>query len=706
MKTTFIILSLFILTVNASVAQQPKSKKTEKAPTASEMEAMMREAQKEIDNLDPEAKRAMDSMGITIPSFKNMPQVSDAQLQKAMEDENRLVPVKDVNRIAAISKTPLSNSTLPGYVSAAHNKVITRLKPSSKTKGEEIYKMIKLQYNSPVATGNVAASLFLMGKVELALYVMGKACMDGPTNTDNLNNYASMLSMGGAEQVSVPLFMYINKRYPRNSTVLNNLGQAWFGLGDIDKANLYLDSTIRLAAAHPQANYTKSFIEESKGNKSAAIDYAKRSIKKAYTQKKQDRLKKLGYQLEGKDLSWDKPMPQDPLALEKFKWPAYPNNVSESELLEKEWDVFRASCQEKIYALQSEQGKLELDVTASNQKRTQQLLAAGKKGLLVDPFPRSAAKAFIKLKYLVDGTDGHLAYAYEQKTQRMTRAYLAVGEFEDKLRLRLNELEEKYEDKFGEGKPNPFDDACKDENTAKDAFLSSANQSLENASADYLKFLRSKINDQTYYEQYTMWPEDFELAKVRAKIHWLTAMRSQKVMFQNKSSWCHAKTEGKEKPFKLAAFDDVACKYHSEYKSPVGSIKVDCGRMVTTLDVKFLKLGLKQDMDKETFGDQFMSCSVEVGIGASAGIPAGPLKAEASVGAALAAEFDRNGLTDIIIKSSAGVNAGTDIISDGSMAGVGVSDLSVEVGVQGQVSLISGKSSIESTGLLQGAFSK
>jgi hypothetical protein len=154
------------------------------------------------------------------------------------------------------------------------------------------------------------------------------------------------------------------------------------------------------------------------------------------------------------------------------------------------------------------------------------------------------------------------------------------------------------------------------------------------------------------------------------------------------------------KPFKLAAFDDVACKYHSEFKTVLGSITTDCGRMTTQLDLKFLKLGLKQDMDKNTFGDQFMSCSVEIGAGTSAGVDAGPLKAEASIGGSMAAEFDRTGLKDVILKASASVSAGTDVIKDGSMAGVGVSDLSLDVGVKGQISIISGVSSMQGTGLL------
>lgn len=62
---------------------------------------------------------------------------------------------------------------------------------------------------------------------------------------------------------------------PRNSTILNNLGQVWFGLGDLDKAGKYPDSTINLYACHPLVQMTKAAIEEKIGNTSAAIDHVK-----------------------------------------------------------------------------------------------------------------------------------------------------------------------------------------------------------------------------------------------------------------------------------------------------------------------------------------------------------------------------------------------------------------------------------------------
>jgi hypothetical protein len=705
MKKIILLIGSILLTMTFLCGQtKPKSKgkQTEAMPTQKEMEAMMKEAQQELDKLDPEAKHMMDSMGIKMPSMNTIPQLTDAQWQKAHEDENRIVPEKNISRIASLPKTPLTNASMPAFLSTAHSKVIAQLKSASKIKGEEIYQSIKAQHNSAIASGNTAVALWMLGKTELALYVMGKACQDHPVNTDNLNNYACMLSMSGGEHLSLPLLSFVNKKFPGNSTVLNNIGQAWFGLGDIDKADIYLDSTIRIYAYHPQANLTKSFIEESKDHKAAAIEAVKRSIKKSYSQEKENRLKKLGYKLKSADLNWDRPMPQDPLGLEKFKAPDYPKSVTESRALEMEWDVFKQNCQVEIDALRSQQKNLEDAMLAATQRRTKEIIQASQKGLGANVVPPFAPKAIVKLKYLIDGKDGSLAVAYQKKVDAVVKAKTQVATFEATLSAQLEVLEKKYEDEFGEGKSNPFDAACKDENAVKDAFLRSSNGLLQETSNDYLNFLRRKLNDEVYYDQYTLWPEDFEVAKGNAKIAWLTSIQGMKPVFRNKSAWCQAAKPLADKPFKLAAFDDVHCEYHSQLITPVGTIRTDCSRMTTTLDLKFIKLGLKQDMDKETFGDQFMTCSVEVGAGASAGVNAGPLKAEAAIGAAIAAEFDRNGLTDVIIKTSAGMSAGTDIITDGSKAGVGVSDLALEVGVKGQVSIISGTSSIGGTGLLEG----
>lgn len=598
---------------------------------------------------------------------------------------------KDIARIASIAKIPLTTSSLPAFLTTINSKVVLQLSDDSKTKGDEIYQLIKAEHNSTLETGNAAIGLWMMGKAELAIYVMGKSCVDDPSNVYNLSNYASMLSMAGAEQLSLPILNNLNKRFPNNSTILNNIGQAWFGLGDINKSTTYLDSTIHIFAYHPQANFTKSFIEESKGNKQGAIEAAKRSIKSGYSTEKEDRLYKLGYDLDSKDIYWDKPMPQDPLGLEKLKQPDYPKSIEDSKALEIEWEAFMTSCDKEVSVLEIQETQLEEAMEAAHEKRSELLLQAGKKGIMVDLMPRLASKAVIKLKqYNVAGDE-----QYALELQKQNEAILGTDSV-------VNELKDKYDKNV----LNNAGLACKVMNDAGNSFLKAANPFLESINTSYLNFLRRTLNDKIYYSQYTTWPEDFEVEKVLAKIQWLGAISSRKPEFHSKCIENQPDADVEQKPFKLQEFDDVHCEYHSEYKSPVGTINVDCSRMTTKLDLKMIKLGLKQDMNKETFGDQFMSCSIEVGASESAGFNTAVLKAEASVGIAMRAEFDRTGLTDVIVKTEAGVGLGTNFIEDGSKAGVGVKDLSVEAGVEGQISLISGKSSVESNGVLKNVFKK
>ena len=157
---------------------------------------------------------------------------------------------------------------------------------------------------------------------------------------------------------------------------------------------------------------------------------------------------------------------------------------------------------------------------------------------MVNPLPPFAPKAFVKLKHLIEGPGGHIEVSLQEKATAVSDAMTEAGKLERKLSVELKAIEDKYEDQFGEGKPNPMATVCRLENEVKNKFLATANPLLQEAYADYLNFLRRMISDETYYYQYTMWPEEFEVAKVSAKIRWLSSIRDQMPMFQNKSAWC------------------------------------------------------------------------------------------------------------------------------------------------------------------------
>ena len=269
LKIVLVAFSILLL-IPGSYAQ---TKSKEKAPAGNEMDEMMKEAQKELDNMSPEDKKLLEGMGVKMPSMNSVPQATDQQLQNANNISESAIPKKDPGRITRALSVTINDAGMPAYIDKVNTFVTNKMKPDYKERAEEIYQ--SLSQNSPVSgnPGQSAVAFLIEGKPMLALYILGKACKAFP-DADNLNNYAAVLTNFGAEQLAIPILNNLNKHYPKNSTICNNIGQAWFGLGDIEKANKYIDSTIRIYAYHPQANFTKCLIEESKGNITGAVEAA------------------------------------------------------------------------------------------------------------------------------------------------------------------------------------------------------------------------------------------------------------------------------------------------------------------------------------------------------------------------------------------------------------------------------------------------
>lgn len=185
------------------------------------------------------------------------------------------MPVKDAALINAALATTLINAEISTNISRIQSVVLTRLSVYPKSKGNLLLQEVTRRKAS---VANTAVLLWMEGKPTLAIYLMSEACKSDPTNVINPNNYPSFLTMCGAQQLALPILTNLNKRFPRTNSILNNITQAWLGLGDIQRAEKYADSTIRIYAWHPQANMAKCLIKESKGNIPAAIETAEKAI--------------------------------------------------------------------------------------------------------------------------------------------------------------------------------------------------------------------------------------------------------------------------------------------------------------------------------------------------------------------------------------------------------------------------------------------
>ena len=401
MKKLTLIVCFSLLGILAFSQTKPKPKKPADAPpTQKEMEAMMKQA---MDQLSPEDKRMMDSLGIKMPSMKDVPKVGDKALAKAYADELRIVPVRDAARIASIPTTP-SASAMPAYLQKLESGIMGMMDAATRSEAEKFYVAAKADPSTTIA--NAAVGLWMGGMPLPAIYLMSRAAAANPSDPNTMNNYASMLTMSGAEQLAIPILMHLNTQYPRNSTVLNNIGQAWFGLGEIGKAERYLDSAMQIYPRHAQANMTKAKILESKGDMNGAAEAVMRSMDEAYNTHKVDQLRKYGKEkkYEPKRMKLPSRMPADALGLEKFSWPEYPFGTRISIESEKEWQAFRERCREEIAKLQeihNRHVKEETEFMESSIKSDIQAINNGQAPalLMIPPYAEAAAK---KLKYYME----------------------------------------------------------------------------------------------------------------------------------------------------------------------------------------------------------------------------------------------------------------------------------------------------------------
>jgi tetratricopeptide (TPR) repeat protein len=660
MKKYLLFLCMVFMSAHLLFAQaKPKPVQKESAPTQKEMEEAIKEAQKEMDNMSPEDKRAMDSMGFKMPDMKNVPKVTDKQLATAWEDENRLVPKKDVVKLSSIPATP-SEAGMSAFISTVHTAVVKSLSAAEKADAESID--LSLRQNAEMQGSDAAIGLWLGRKPIAAMYTMGKNCQGDPGNIENLNNYAAMLTMAGAEQAAIPILLNLNKRFPGNSTLLNNIGQAYFGLGEIDKASRYLDSAIRIYTYHSQANYTKCFIEESRGNTTAAVEAMLRSIRKSYSNQKESKLRKLGKKLTGKDVDFPFPMPQDPLGLERFSWPGYPKSVKESRISEAAWIAFKEKCEAEISQLKEKSVQLEQEALKALQKRNNALIQASNSGkLTVQIIPCYASVASLKLNYLVDDKDGRLEHEMKRRGEAWVEVQEHIRQYGADKKVAEDRISEKYEPLIGEGRPNPLAAYCSDINAVRTQYLEKANSELEMYYKQLLEEERKMTNDQVYYAQYINWPEDFEVIKIHSKLKWLTLIKDQGVQFQAQGPFCVLDELDQEKiknSTKLQAFDDVACQYHSKMELWHMKIQNDCSVLTGEIDLPGAKYTRSINSDEN---DRLIGASLEMTVSAGKGFEKGPVSAEVKAEIKGKLEWNDKEITNWEVSSEVGVSAGSNL---------------------------------------------
>ncbi|MCP9752816.1 M48 family metallopeptidase [Ferruginibacter sp. HRS2-29] len=690
MKYLFALLLLSFCAAKTIAQQKPK----QKAPVKKEMNKMLEDAQKMMDDMmkemDPEDKKFMDSMGMKVPGVKKADKalqgISDKQLAKAWGDDTRMVPKKDAARIAAIAPG-VPDSRLLTYIAAIQKKLMGAVNPELVKAGDKVYEYIRLNTKNSSEAGNIAAGFWIAGKPQLALYILGKVCVDDPKQTDNISNYASMLSMQGGQHLAIPVLNNLNAKFPKNSTVLNNLGQAWFGLGDIDKASKYLDSAIALYPFHAQANLTKGLIKESKGDKAGAVENVKRSIRHSFTDEKEGKLKQLGYKTQLKDVRLPFNPPADPLGLEKTERPEYPMSVSQINALLPYWQQFNADCDAQIEQLQKQAKELNEKYASSLDK----LMAQGAAAMHGGAIPTVSVPVFAKKAGLA---------MEERRRYHEIRIKKLLDEFkklqDDLTEIRKNNLNAAAEE------------PCSVQRDAVNRRLKKLNERRKKFDVQELEVFRHMYNDLAYYARYTSTDDlMFNMIVIPYKIDWLRKNRElQPLEMDYAGTFSDCVEEDKGKRGKLADFDDVACKIRDTTNLGVWQFVTTCTKLISKLNLKVIEYTRYENFERAE-GDEYVESTLKIAIEKGDGLHKGPLKAEAKIGAAIEFEFDRGGVKDVIASVEGKVGIGHNVLDEGleaggNLGGKDVWDTTVEIGVEGKIGLISGRGSIGGTGKLEG----
>ena len=664
--------------------------------TTKETQDKVKQAQQQLDKLTPEQKKMMEQMGMstTIPSLPAG--ATDANAKAAVNGGAFDVPSKNATLIAAIPKITLTAATIPAYLKEVNIYIEKSIASDEKFSGERIYKFFKDNNYTAAMLGNEGVGFWTLGRPEIAVYLLGKACSENATDADLLSNFSAMLSMGGAPHKAIPLLEYLNKEYPDNTTIQNNLGQAWFYLGEIDKADEQLNKAVKAFAYHPEANYTQCLIAQSKGNTTKAIEKMKNSLAYSYSLDKINMLKKLGYKVKASDLRIPFRPDPNPLGLSNFVRPDVPTSYTDELRLNADWDAFQKQVNEKSmqlgkdmipYQQANNQKALQAYEKFANKDAGEILKVKADKATASNIYRRTAE---INLEEM--NKDGGSAYRLKKaiaKIDSIRKDFQTKDLAQRKTIEKQNSIIASQETELAKKGENIGFDNCVVQQKYSEWVYSNYNKPIEEAYQYYLHQLQLKITEELYWKQFTQDEATFEATKIAAKKEWLAALGNTRYIATNKYGDCKV-PEKKDSKYKLADFDDLHCAYKTTLDFGKYQQTFECGKARVTFDAGALSGEFNFKFD-DNGNNHFTKSRIEAMVidkNVSAG--KGPLQVGASVKAGMGVEFTSRGVEDVYATGEAKVTVGSNTVSD---PGGVVSDPSISITASGRMSLISGNMS-------------
>ena len=285
MKYKLLVIFLMMLSFQSVMAQKKQT-----------AQQLIEQSKKEIENdkdMDPDQKALLLKMinSQTVKAARKKMDDPDSKMEAGFQMEEKMtsLPLPDKKRLAAIPAKTFTKSQLVQYVNEIYSKLRTTVSPEAKIEAD---KVIAGENGNGRNLNAAALAAWYNGSPEIALLLSAKSVVS--TNSTNaINNFSAMLNLTGHEEKAVPLLWYAIQLDSTNASLYNNLGTAWLGLGEKQKAKKMFLSSVHYSPNQPEANNSLGCLYEAEGDTKNATAHFENSLKGAYNQNADEHLSKL-----------------------------------------------------------------------------------------------------------------------------------------------------------------------------------------------------------------------------------------------------------------------------------------------------------------------------------------------------------------------------------------------------------------------------
>lgn len=475
----------------------------------------------------------------------------------------------------------LTALTISSYLNELLGDVEKNLDQQQTKNTQIIYAKVK---SAPVDLADVGIILYYKGAIKEALWCLSKAASIVPTNDYIISNLTGIMNLAQAEARALPLHRYLKNKHPNNTTILNNLGQALYTLGEINNSKAVLDSCIKIFAYHPQANFTRAIIAEKEGKNAEATIFIQKSMKGSYSDKTNDYAQRKGIKLDYSNLlNRYRPTTSEYINPGRYRPPAQCTNVYEAVTLEAEWNEWNSTMMKISSKINGG-----LSAAALNYQQQMQQQVQNKTSTSILSFGPLHGKAEKLYKVYLD----KMAMVQEEAQFALDHTYKKDKEaIETNHSDKIATIEKKYASMSGEGSGSYSEARCKELNAANNDYLALI-AGINNAfNKRFAEPLRSLNIEAMYWSQMMPGPSGY-----REMIYYERAMFAVNPM-QIKSIFIQPCTENKKGTAGKfeAEMPDPSCPISFKFKVKFAKFNGDCGKFEVELEFEGLVLNLERD---------------------------------------------------------------------------------------------------------------